>query len=178
MQYRSGHEARELDVWPTLPQTIRPLLPYLPSGTRFVEPAAGDYRLAAFLEGNGHECVFASDIEPRHDEVCKRDAATHDFRNYQADMIITNLPYRRDMLQPILKNLIGQLPIWMVIYSGWLDTEWAKPFMEYASHELPIGRAPWEIPGKPEGGGKRDFSWVRFGIEPVPTIRLPKGKCE
>lgn len=181
MQYRSGKEQPPLGFYPTLPSTIEPLLPLLPKRTRFIEPCAGDYSLAGYLEQHGHECVFASDLEPRHEEVCVRDAGKHDFRSIQADMVITNFPYRKQLLKPILENLIPQIDIWMVIYSSWLDTLWAAKFMEHAAIELPIGRARWPLGVEvtdPGGAGKRDFSWVLFTPTKQPTVRLPLSRVK
>lgn len=44
---------------------LLPLVPHLVQpGIKFIEPCAGDGRLADWLEDYGHKCTFSCDIDP------------------------------------------------------------------------------------------------------------------
>ena len=75
MAKRSDFARRKNDYYRTWdPRAVAALLPHLLPGTRFVEPCAGDGVLADQLEAAGHECMFASDIEPKREDVANVDA--------------------------------------------------------------------------------------------------------
>jgi hypothetical protein len=172
---RSDFERNERDYYPTPRAAILPLLEHLYPRTRFVEPCAGDYRLARVLEEFEHECVYACDTEPMDGEVLKRDAMEMDFTKYMADEIISNTPWDRDLLHPMIEHFASQRPTWLLIDSNWSHTKQAKPFMRYCLKEQMIGRVKWIENSKM--AGKDDCSWFLFDkrMMDYPTIYFPAG---
>ncbi|RRI02320.1 hypothetical protein EH240_12705 [Mesorhizobium tamadayense] len=174
MGKRSNYPRISKDFYPTPAKAVLPLLPFLRPGTRFIEPCGGDGALISHLEAHGHTCVGAVDIEPRHRSIVARDALTLTTTDVVgAECFITNLPWSRPVLHPLLAHLKGLLPLWTIIDSNWAHTIQAGPHMHYCSQVVSIGRVRW-IPGT-SSDGKDDASWYRF--EAVPTETIFKGRA-
>lgn len=157
------------DAYATPPKAVLPLLSFLEPATRFIEPCAGNRALVHHLEAHEYVCVSAFDIAPRHPSIVKRDArtlATADVAG--ADCFITNLPWSRPLLHPLIAHLHRLLPLWTIIDANWAHTKQAAELMQYCSHIVSIGRVRW-FEGTPSGG-KDDAAWYRFEAEPASTI--------
>src|SRR6266566_4153168 len=100
MSKRSDFPKIPRDKWPTPYKAVIPLLPQLPAGTIFSEPCAGNGILIDHLVGAGHQCVWATDIVPERDDIGIADAMT--LRNIGADMFVTNPPWTRNALHPLI----------------------------------------------------------------------------
>ncbi len=166
MGKRSDFERKPRDLYATPAAAVRPLLPFLPPGTRFVEPCAGDGALFRILEDAGHICVFASDIAPAGPGIVQADAATLD--GCDGAMFITNPPWRWEWLLPIVENLSGQMPTWLLLAADTMHNVRAAPLMARCSDVISIGRVKWE-PGSPHAG-KDNAAWFRFQHRPCATI--------
>lgn len=154
-------ERRERDYYPTPEAAVRPLLAHLEPGTRFVEPCAGDGRLIDYLTGAGHVCVDAWDIEPRRADIACDDAkiALHpEFLG--ADCYITNPPWDRSILHPIIRNLAKHRPTWLLFDADWIHTRQAAPFMPILRRIVSVGRVKW-IEDSPHTG-KDNACWYLF----------------
>ena len=46
-----------------------------------------------------------------------------------ADVFITNPPWRRDVLHPIIVNLSDQAPTWLLLDAGWVHTRQSVPYL-------------------------------------------------
>lgn len=157
MGKRSSFERRERDFYPTPESAVLPLLPHLPLEARFIEPCAGDCRLAEHLERHGHECVAAFDIEPRDPFVSARDAREIDA---YPDFYITNPPWTRAVLHPIIANLSRRAPTWLLFDADWMHTRQATPYLPWLRKIVSVGRAKW-IPDSPHTG-KDNCCWYLF----------------
>jgi hypothetical protein len=113
---------RERDDWPTPWPAVAPLLKHLKPETRFVEPCYGAGDLAAHLERAGHICTASYDLPT--------DARIASYAIGADEIFITNVPFRRQF-EPhrIIANLSDQAPLWALIYSDWLFTSWAAPYL-------------------------------------------------
>ena len=91
------------DVYPTPAEAVTPLRPHLAPITRFIEPCCGDGHLVGHLERDGHVCVGAYDLPD--------DARSKRYAEAKPGIVfITNPPWRRDVLHPIIVNLSDQAP--------------------------------------------------------------------
>jgi hypothetical protein len=157
-------ERRERDFYPTPQAAVLPLLPHLASATRFIEPCAGTGDLVQHLEAGGLVCVGAYDIERMSDLkyfVETKDARSHSYPNtWRADCFITNPPWSRDALHPIILNLSTQLPTWLLFDADWMHTRQAAPFMPLLRKVVSVGRLKW-IPDSPFTG-KDNCAWYLF----------------
>jgi hypothetical protein len=159
---RSNFERKPRDFYPTPYEAVIPLLPWLPPHSRFDEPCAGDGDLIAHLERNGHTCAAASDIEGTE--------YAHDARTVekcQGDFFITNPPWSRDMLHPIIENLRVQAPTWLLFDADWMHTKQAAPYLEYCHMIVSVGRVKW-IPDS-KMTGKDNCAWYLFDNTISPT---------
>lgn len=157
---------RDHDYYATPYKAVLPLLPFLPAATRFIEPCAGDGRLARHLSQHGHHCVDAFDIEPKSPEVRQADALI--CAPVAADMVITNFPWSRGLLHPLLTRWRVLMPTWTVLDANWMFTAQAAPFLAYVSDVIAIGRLKW-IEGT-QHTGKDDVVWLRMQQEPCRTV--------
>lgn len=148
------------DFWPTPPEAVQPLLKALGTekGITFIEPCAGDRALADVLTEAGHTCLGASDIEPASDRVVRCDALDIPFPANA--VLITNPPFKREMLEALLRHWIGQGTVWLLLPTDTLFNLWFAPYAPYVHEIVPIGRVKW-IKDSPSVG-KENYTWVRF----------------
>src|SRR6478735_6553227 len=93
-----------LDFVPTPPEVVISLIGCLSPGTRFHEPCAGDGALAQALGEAGMVCTGMSDIEPRAPGIERRAVAQLD---PTARLAITNPPWARDLLVPVIHDMLA-----------------------------------------------------------------------
>jgi len=167
MGKRSTFERRERDFYPTPREAVLPLLPHLPMQAWYIEPCAGDGALIGHL--NGHHCVYGVDIEPRWPIVRSGDAREMSYNLAEATMFITNPPWDRKTLHPIIMNLSKQAPTWLLFDADWMHTRQAAPYLPLCRKIVSVGRVKW-IPDSPFTG-KDNCAWYLFDSRSdAPTI--------
>jgi hypothetical protein len=158
MGKRSNFERRERDFYPTPEAAVLPLLPHLDAGTRFCEPCAGDGTLVDHLTKHGHVCARARDIEPRRIDIDRKDALTTLTGNI--DCFITNPPWDRSILHPLIVHLSHQAPTWLLFDADWVHTRQAVPYLPRLCKIVSVGRVKW-IP-ESKMAGKDNCAWHLF----------------
>jgi hypothetical protein len=159
MGKRSDFERVPRDFYPTPLHAMLPLLDHLPDRSRFIEPCAGDGRLVDMLEAAGHACAARYDIEPRRKDITTLDALSTRVTN-EADFIITNPPWARETLHPMIDHFSAWLPTWLLFDADWMHTRQSAPFMPFLRKIVSVGRVKW-IPGSPFTG-KDNCCWYLF----------------
>ncbi len=168
MGKRSAFERVPRDFYPTPFEAVKPLLPHLPQReVRYIEPCAGDGALIQHLAFE-HSCVEASDIEPRQPTYRTLDARTEQFDDYAFDCFITNPPWDRKLLHPIIVNLSDQAPTWLLFDADWLHTRQSAPFLPRLRRVVSVGRVKW-IPDS-KMTGKDNCCWYLFD---KPSLDVP-----
>lgn len=168
----STHAPRPRDYWPTPPEPVLPLLAHLAPGSVFLEPCAGDGALIRTLEACGHICTAALDIEPQGPGIIAADALTAPLP--AAPLIITNPPWNRDVLHPMITRFAAHAPSWLLFQANWVFTDQAAAFAPILQAVVPVGRVSWLGNGKP---GKEDAAWYLFdAARPVAHARLYAGR--
>ena len=158
MGKRSDFERIPRDYYPTPYSAVEPLLPHLPEQFDFAEPCAGDRRLIEHLQKNGGNCRYAFDIEPMHKKVIKQDALEHGYS--YCDYIITNPPWNRKILHPMIDHFADQKPTWLLFDSDWMHTKQSIPYLKMLKKVVSIGRVKW-IEGS-TSVGKDNCCWYLF----------------
>lgn len=158
MGKRSTFQRRERDWYPTPAAAVLPLLPHLGPLIRFAEPCAGDGRLIDALEAAGHRCVWASDIEPRRADITENDA--EHCGSGAIDCFITNPPWSRSVLHPIIRNLARQRPAWLLFDADWVHTRQSAELIPWLVKIVSVGRVKW-IEDSPFTG-KDNCAWHLF----------------
>lgn len=157
MGKRSSFERAPRDFYPTPVEAVRPLLGHLQPGTKFIEPCAGNGALVDILVAAGHRCIQASDIEPQRDDIRQADAL--DVR-WEPDCFITNPPWDRKVLHPLIEHLSDQAPTWLLFDADWIHTRQAAAYISRLVRIVSVGRVKW-IPGSPFTG-KDNCAWHLF----------------
>lgn len=161
MGKRSDFERVPRDFYPTPREAVLPLIPHLPEGHFwFDEPCAGNYALVQHLEiKTGGECRMACDVDPQHHFVVKADALSIPFA-VKPDLIITNPPWDRKILHPMIEHFSDQAPTWLLFDADWMHTKQSVPFLTRLRKLVSVGRVKW-IPDS-KMTGKDNCAWYLF----------------
>lgn len=166
MGKRSDFERVERDFYPTPEKAVLPLLPHLSKSQKFIEPCAGDGQLVGILDNHEHVCLAAFDIEPKtsfvkiHAEDATIYRKSNKFAGHRNVVFITNPPWNRKILHPIIKNLSAQAPTWLLFDADWMHTKQAIPYLKWCAKIVSVGRIKW-IPDS-KMTGKDNCAWYLF----------------
>ena len=169
MGKRSNFERVERDFYPTPKEAVVPLVRHLPpKGFTYEEPCAGAGDLVNALSelAPKADLVGAYDIQPRHICVRPGDALTTKAKA-TTDFYITNPPWDRKLLHPIIENLSQQRPTWLLFDANWMFTKQAVPYLSFCHKIVTIGRVKWIKDSKHTG--KDDSCWYLFANIQAPT---------
>jgi hypothetical protein len=172
---RSAFKRVEKDFYRTIDwRAVASLQPFLNPRTRYAEPCWGFGDLESWLQIKGHECVFRSDVMPYYTDILQKDALelTSDDLS-TAECVITNPPWSRNILHPMIEHLSQLKPTWLLFDSDWCHTKQSQPYMDYCTDIVSVGRLIW-IPDT-NISGKDNCSWYKFtGTKAVNTIFHPR----
>lgn len=161
MGKRSDFPRIERDAYQTIDsRAVDKLIPHLRGVKTFAEPCAGEGYLVGQLQKAGLVCVYEGDISSGHD------ALTYPFNEDAVfDAIITNTPWRRDILHAMIERFMQMAPTWILLDASWAHTKQSAPFIDQCSHIVTVGRLRW-IPDT-KMSGKDDCVWLRFHAQHV-----------
>jgi hypothetical protein len=165
MGKRSTFPRRKQDTYMTTDlRAVQALLPHLNGATTFAEPCAGQGHLAKALERfTAMRCVYEDDIGWKGG----RNALYADLTG--ADVIITNPPWTRKILHPMIARFCSQAPTWLLFDSDWAYTSQAYPYLTMCTDIVPTPRLKW-IAGT-KWTAKDNTSWYRFDANHTgPTV--------
>jgi hypothetical protein len=151
MGKRSNFARRDKDFYPTPYEAVEPLMMHLNTGSTFIEPCVGAGDLVRHLEKNSHICTGQYDLPD--------DATTKQYED-PASYFITNPPWDRKILHPLIDNLRNQKPTWLLFDAGWMFTKQAVPYLRYCAKIVTVGRVKW-IPDS-KYGSLDDCCWYLF----------------
>jgi hypothetical protein len=151
MGKRSDFPRRPQDDYATPLAALEPLLPHLCRQTPVCEPCPGDGYLSAHL-GRAGFTVYPKDGDARK-------------AKYQVWgdkwVFVTNPPWTRTVLHPIIENLSNQATTWLLFDADWMHCKQAIPYLPRLRQVVSVGRVKW-IPDSPYVG-KDNACWYRFG---------------
>lgn len=161
MGRRSDFPRVEKDHYRTFdPRALPPLLRHLPGRPLYAEPCAGDGDLIDQLAPHA-DLAWASTISdsPPHPAIIPGvDVLT--VEREDAQMFITNPPWKRPLLHKIIVHLSDRAPTWLLFDAAWINTKQATRFMPRLRKVVSVGRLLW-IPGTTMQG-KDDVAWHLF----------------
>jgi hypothetical protein len=114
--------------------------------------------LIRHLTTHGFTCQDAMDIEPGDPRIRRGDALADDLG--RPECFITNPPWSREVLHPLILRLSDIAPTWLLFDADWMHTRQAAPFMPRLRQIVSVGRVKW-IPDSPFTG-KDNCCWYRF----------------
>ena len=168
MGKRSKFPRHDKDHYDTPEEAVLPLLPHLSSFTMYYEPCAGTGELINHLECHSIYCVAYSDdeIDARVAQYNQKEMShiSDDFEYF-----ITNPPWDRKILHPIIENLMQQKPTWLLFDADWMHTKQSKDLIKYCQKIVSVGRVKW-IPDS-KHTGKDNCCWYLFDkIDTIPIF--------
>ena len=158
MGKRSDFARVERDFYPTPAEAVKPLIPHVPHNCTYWEPCAGDGALIRALDGHAR-CLFASDISPQRPDIETRDALSDGSGAFE-DYIITNPPWDRRVLHPMIDHFSAMRPTWLLFDADWPHTKQSARFMPWLRKIVSVGRVRW-IPDS-KMTGKDNCAWYLF----------------
>lgn len=173
MGKRTNYPRVPRDFYATPYKAVLPLLPFLKPHTRFSEPCCGDMALVKHLEKHGHKLYWASDIENRvmvgdvGYTVAEIDAMTLTTPLAMSDCVITNPPYKKETLFPMIEHFRNLSPAWLLLNADFAHNIGSSPYLKYCSHIISVGRIIWIKDTK--NGGMENFAWYKFEMNECET---------
>ena len=166
MGKRSDFERKPRDFYPTPIEAVTPLLSHLNEHFMFVEPCAGNGALVNHLETKGI-CTWASDIEPQADGIFAYDYdKLTEEELIEADYIITNPPWDRKILHPMIEFFSPKRPTWLLFDADWMHTKQSIPYLSCLHKVVSVGRIKWFG----NMTGKDNCAWYLFDAQTPPIM--------
>lgn len=163
MGKRSNFIRRERDFYSTPLAAVEPLVPHLPASFTFCEPCAGDGRLIEHIERlTDSACVSAFDLEPLGADIEELDALELTEQDLEeAKLIITNPPWDRKILHPMIERFSDLRPTWLLFDADWIHTVQSSELVKTRLCKIiSIGRVKWIEDSA--GSGKDNAAWYLF----------------
>lgn len=169
MGRRSNFARIDKDLYRTIdPRAVPPVLPFLLYERigSFIEPCYGYGDLVGPLTRAGLVCRGRYDIATNStrtvDPVVIRDGRELRFDDLnEADAIITNPPWSRDLLHELIDRWAKMAPTWLLFDAGWKHSGRARLLLDrYCTDYVPTPRLKW-IPGS-TFTATDDCGWYRF----------------
>lgn len=157
-------ERNPRDFYRTTASAVTPLIPFV-RGATFAEPCAGDGALVDHLIAAGLTCAHASDIFPMRSDIIVADAMDYDGPCDR--LIITNPPWDRTILHPMITHLRSIAPTWLLFDADWMHTTQSAPFMKFCRRIVSVGRVSWMDNGV---SGMDNCCWYLFQADECETI--------
>jgi len=144
MSKRSDFPKVEKDFYATVdPKAIPPTLVHFIRGRTYAEPCYGEGDLEDLLMDVA-TCRWRSDIRPTVDSSRVFDAGDLTSEHLKGcDLIITNPPYTKAVLLPLISHLVSLKPTWLLLPSDMAHNQYFTPYMKGCSKVVSIGRLCW-----------------------------------
>lgn len=184
MGKRSNFDRVPKDLYRTTdPRAVAALLPFLAPNTNFVEPCAGHMDLVWSLRAAGHVPNWASDIQCREvtsivsgvpviTYVPAIDALTLTTPLTLSDCIITNPPFSKEALFPMISHFRKFNKAWLLLPADFMHNKQSCDAMRHCSLIVPIGRLKWFEGTK--HGSTDNYCWFLFEQKPCTTVFIPR----
>lgn len=174
MGKRSNFERVPRDFYETPWEAVIPLLPHIKDIKTFCEPCYGKGALASWLTAKYHgmSIIEAYEIQsvselgveyPKdydYSQGIQYETDALSITEIRADAIITNPPWDRKVLHPMINHFRLLKPTWLLFDANWAYTKQSKGYIKYCSDIVAVGRVKW-IPDS-KMTGKDDCAWYQF----------------
>ncbi len=162
MGKRSNFKRVERDFYPTPKAAVLPLARFLPRRFNYAEPCCGDGALIRSIGevSRNSWCILACDISPSAGlkAMDAFDLKRGDMRH--VDYIITNPPWDRKILHPMIEHFSAMRPTWLLFDADWIHTKQSASFTPWLRKIVSVGRVKW-IPDS-KMTGKDNCAWHLF----------------
>jgi hypothetical protein len=140
------------DDYATPRSALEPLLPFLDKEKYVIEPCRGNGALAELLQRAGLDVVMVSG-----------DARSANYIPTPRPFVfVTNPPWSRALLHPIIENLSNQATTWLLFDADWMHTVQSISYLPRLRQIVSVGRVKW-LPGS-GSVGYDNACWYRFDL--------------
>lgn len=163
MGKRSSNKRKAKDLYRTPADAVLPLLPFLPMPCRYAEPCAANGKLIDALALHDVRAHWVSDLVPGRGDVQQADACELNLTDRPGrpiSHIITNPPWTRPILHPMIVRFSDQRPAWLLFDADSVHTKQAAPYMPRLRKVVSVGRLRW-FPDSTHTG-KDNCAWHLF----------------
>ena len=186
-------QRKRSDFYPTIDRrAIPPLLAamfatsdHIPcSITHYVEPCAGAADLINLLQRMQPQlhCAFALEMDPQDEglrnrwPIARGNALTLTEPDLASvHLFITNPPWDRALLHPLIRHLASLRPTWLLFDASWVFTKQAAPFQRILTDVAAVGRLKFFEGSRYDPPD--DCAWYRFcaaeASDSPPRLHLP-----
>lgn len=172
MGKRSNFKRRPQDAYDTPPEAVKPLLAHLSCDPLvYWEPCAGSGSLIEALADSGRMTQYwAADVKPRGEGIEEYDALDQFWdADHEIEYIITNPPWTRQILHPMIEHFSDMRPTWLLFDADWSHTKQAQPYWWRLRKVVSVGRVSWMQNGV---SGKDNCAWYLFDAKGQGDCRL------
>ena len=145
MSKRSNFKKIEKDAYQTIDgRSVTPLLPHIEGVRAYAEPCAADGFLIEHFEQQAPwmECTYSNDIDwfDGEDAIVgtQLEAARERYSH-----IITNPPWTRKVMHPMLWRFMSIAPTWCLFDADWAHTKQARELIKHCVKIVSLGRLRW-----------------------------------
>lgn len=158
-------------------RAVEALAPFVPPGTVYAEPCAGEGDLVELLGTLGLVCDWGLELEPQGPCVRNRwpigqgDALQLGRADLgAARLFISNPPWRRPDLHALIAHLMQLAPCWFLFDAGWPHSRKAAALGRYCTDVVSVGRLKWFADSAHDSTD--DCAWYRFDAAAAGATRF------
>lgn len=143
MGKRSDFSKVEKDYYPTTdPRAVEPLVPFI-RGKTYAEPCYGDGDLEDLLMDVAI-CKWRSDVRETVGSSKVLDAMSLTKGDLEGiDLIVTNPPFTKTVLMPMLAHFITLKPTWLLLPADYAHNVYFGDAMRKCAKMVSVGRLKW-----------------------------------
>ena len=144
MGKRSNFPKKDKDFYGTVDEKVlkKAFLDHI-RGSTYAEPCWGEGDLEDLLKGVA-TCKWRSDLRdtsPVSKQMSAIEITSWDLK--ECDYIITNPPFTKSVLLPILDHFISLKPTWLLLPADYMHNLYFRPYMDKCTKVVSIGRICW-----------------------------------
>lgn len=160
MGKRSNFKKIEKDFYPSIdPRIGEALAPYV-RGCRYAEPCYGSGDLESQLM-DAAMCFWRSDIRENSGERMDALKLSEEHVTY-CDYIITNPPFSRGVLLPMIRHFTSLRPTWLLLPGDMIYNKYMREFTLELQMVVPVGRLYWFMENGKYTRGTDNYAWFLF----------------
>jgi len=158
MSKRSNFDKVPRDFYPTTdPKAVPTKLVEFIRGKSYAEPCYGNGDLEDLLMDVA-TCKWRSDVRETVSSSKVMDALEVTKEDLEGiDLIVTNPPFSKDVLLPLIDHFVNLKPTWLLLPAGYMNNIYFGPYMKRCSRVVSIGRIKWFKDSKHTSTD--DFCW-------------------
>lgn len=159
MSKRSDFEKVPRDFYPTTdPKALPEAFIKEVRGKTYAEPCCGAGDLVDLLM-DGATCKWESDVEDRGAGVVKDAMEVTKEDLSECNLIITNPPYTKSVLLPMIDHFISLKPTWLLLPSDFMHNIYFGPYMAKCSKVISVGRICWFPKDGKRVASTENYAW-------------------